>query len=99
MATRVSGDRAQRFLADAEDDELGGPDDRNADEANQPGIIEVVLRHDGVVAFQQERLRFMDGFEDSPLRPRIDGSSDVGEIAPDGDVLTAGPEMSPGVDS
>src|SRR4051794_34532959 len=43
-------------LADAEDDELRRADGGDADQADEPTVVEVVLRHGGAVAADEERL-------------------------------------------
>ena len=43
-------------LADAEDHELGRLDRRDADQADQPAVVEIVLRHRRAVAADEERL-------------------------------------------
>src|SRR5205085_2589525 len=45
-----------RPLADTEDDELRRIGRRHADQADQPAVVEVVLRHRGAVAAYEERL-------------------------------------------
>src|SRR4051812_32100772 len=50
-AARVGGE-----LADAEDHELRRLDRRDPDEADQPAVVEVVLRHRGAVAAHEVRL-------------------------------------------
>ena len=42
-----------RPLADAEDDELGGAQRRDANVADQPTVIEIVLRHSRAVALDE----------------------------------------------
>ncbi len=43
-------------LADAEDHELGRPHRRDADEYDEPAVVDVVLRHRGPVAPDEERV-------------------------------------------
>src|SRR5215212_11660509 len=43
-------------LADAEHDELRGADRGDADQADEPAVVQVVLRHRGAVAAHEERL-------------------------------------------
>src|SRR4051812_41038698 len=43
-------------LTDAEDDELGGPQRRDANLADQPTVIEIVLVHRRAIAAHEERL-------------------------------------------
>src|SRR5262245_40034696 len=51
-----SGAGVGRLLADAEDHELGGFDHRDADETDEPAVVEVVLVHRAAVAAYEERL-------------------------------------------
>src|SRR5262249_13377506 len=44
----------RRPLADAEDDELGGLDHRDADQTDQPAVVEVVLSHSRAVTSHEE---------------------------------------------
>ena len=107
-----------RPLADAEDHELGGLQRRDADQADQPAVVEVVLRHGravalhevgllGLVAEQRAALPFVEqeildraphvgpqrvavGLEHRPLRALVDRALEVGEVAPQVDVLPFG---------
>ena len=43
-------------MADAEDDELGGLDGGDANDADESAVVEVVLCHGGSIAFYEERI-------------------------------------------
>src|SRR2546421_1341604 len=55
-AGRASYSAVRGPLADAEDDELGGPQRRDADQADKPAVVQVVLGHRRAVAFNEVRL-------------------------------------------
>ena len=105
-------------LADAEDDELGRVQRRHADQADQPAVVEIVLRHRRAVAAdevgvlrlvaeQRAVLPLVEqevgdgaahvgpqlgavGLEHRPLRALVDRVLEVGEVAPQVDVLPLG---------
>src|SRR3954454_19653514 len=86
----VYGSRPHRFpllpsirrpLADAEDDELGGAERRDADGADEPPVVEVVLRHRRAVAAHEESLVRLVAEERARLplveEEVLDGATDV----------------------
>src|SRR5215211_2164795 len=53
---RASGCGAGGLLADAEDDELRGLHRRDADEDDEPAVVDVGLGHRGLAHLDEERL-------------------------------------------
>ena len=69
-------------LADADDDELGGADGCDADEADEASVIEVALGHGGAVALNEECFFGLGAHEGSALPLVVeevgDGVADIG---------------------
>src|SRR3569832_393157 len=68
-----------RLLANPEDYKLGGLHWCDADVANQPAVIDVVLRHRGAIAFDEERF-FLRHSHQCAGAPHAD--QEVGDAAP-----------------
>ena len=64
----------QRLLLDAEDDELGRFDRRDADLADQPAVVDVVLGHGRAVAVDEERLLLRQALQRAAAPDRSAGS-------------------------
>src|SRR5215468_7664915 len=77
LGRRVGGE-----LTDAEDDELGWLDDGDADETDQPPVVQIVLCHGRAVAAHEERLLWLGAHQSIVLPLAVkevpDGLANVG---------------------